>query len=105
MRRAFQIIREGETVKKYLLLLLPLCLLLSGCGHSKREAVQDYYASIRTAQAERRIFAEAVMNFYSPVTDRLRAELAEVQAGSRARCRSYETIGICAGLALAVILL
>ena len=45
------------------------------------------------------------MNFYSPVTDRLRAELAEVQAGSRARCRSYETIGICAGLALAVILL
>ena len=51
MRRAFQIIREGETVKKYLLLLLSLCLLLSGCGHSKREAVQDYYASIRTAQA------------------------------------------------------
>ena len=37
--------------------------------------------------------------------ERLRAELAEVQAGSRARCRSYETIGICAGLALAVILL
>ena len=32
---------------------------------------------IRTAQAERRIFAEAVMNFYSPVTDRLRAELAQ----------------------------
>lgn len=55
MRRAFQIIREGETVKKYLLLLLPLCLLLSGCGHSKREAVQDYYASIRTAQAEAQI--------------------------------------------------
>ena len=37
--------------------------------------------------------------------ERLRAELAEAQAGSRARCRSYETIGICAGLALAVILL
>ena len=37
--------------------------------------------------------------------ERLRAELAEVQAGSRARCRSYETIGICAWLALAVILL
>ena len=37
--------------------------------------------------------------------DRLRAELAEVQAGSRARCRSYETIGICAGLALAVVLI
>ena len=55
MRRAFQIIREGDTVKKYLLLLLPLCLLLSGCGHSKREAVQDYYASIRTAQAEAQI--------------------------------------------------
>ena len=34
-------------------------------------------AIIRTAQAERRIFAEAVMNFYSPVTDRLRAELAQ----------------------------
>ena len=42
-------------MKKYLLLLLPLCLLLSGCGHSKREAVQDYYASIRTAQAEAQI--------------------------------------------------
>lgn len=37
--------------------------------------------------------------------ERLRAELAEVQAGSRARCRSYETIGICAGLALAVVLI
>ena len=34
-------------------------------------------AIIRTAQAERRIFAEAVMNFYSPVTDRLHAELAQ----------------------------
>ena len=42
-------------MKKYLLLLLPLCLLLSGCDHSKREAVQDYYASIRTAQAEAQI--------------------------------------------------
>ena len=36
---------------------------------------------------------------------RLQAELDTLLAGSRARCRSYETIGICAGLALAVILL
>ena len=34
----------------------------------------------------------------------LRAELDELQSGSRARCRSYETIGVCAGLALAVLL-
>ena len=37
--------------------------------------------------------------------DRLRLMLAELEAGKRARCRSYRTIGICAGLALAVILL
>ena len=33
--------------------------------------------SRHTARTEGRIFAEAVMNFYSPVTDRLRAELAQ----------------------------
>ena len=32
---------------------------------------------LHTARTEERIFAEAVMNFYSPVTDRLRAELAQ----------------------------
>ena len=32
---------------------------------------------LRTARTEGRIFAEAVMNFYSPVIDRLRAELAQ----------------------------
>ena len=32
---------------------------------------------IRTAKAHNRIFAEAVMNFYSPVMDRLRQELKE----------------------------
>ena len=31
--------------------------------------------------------------------------LLQLQAQKRARCRSYETLGICAGLALAVILL
>lgn len=36
--------------------------------------------------------------------DRLRQEQRELQAGAAARCRSYETIGVCAGLALAVIL-
>lgn len=44
-------------MKKIFLLLLPLCLLLSGCGHSRREAVQGYYASIRTAQVEAQIVA------------------------------------------------
>ncbi len=44
-------------MKKIFLLLLPLCLLLSGCGHSRREAVQRYYASIRTAQVEAQIVA------------------------------------------------
>lgn len=36
--------------------------------------------------------------------DRLRQEQRTLQAGAAARCRSYETIGVCAGLALAVIL-
>lgn len=36
---------------------------------------------------------------------RLRQELQALQSHRRERCRSYETIGICAGLALAVILL
>lgn len=44
-------------MKKNFLLLLPLCLLLTGCSHTRREAVQGYYASIRTAQIEARIVA------------------------------------------------
>ena len=36
---------------------------------------------------------------------RLRQELSFLEAEKRARCRSYCTIGVCAGLALAVILL
>lgn len=36
---------------------------------------------------------------------RLRQEFQALQARRRERCRSYETIGVCAGLALAVILL
>ena len=36
---------------------------------------------------------------------RVTSMLLTLQAQKRARCRSYETIGICAGLALAVILL
>ena len=37
-------------MKKKLLILLPLCLLLAGCGETRREAVQSYYAGIQTAQ-------------------------------------------------------
>ena len=44
-------------MKKIFLLFLPFCLLLTGCGHSRREAVQGYYASIRTARAEAQIVA------------------------------------------------
>lgn len=36
---------------------------------------------------------------------RLRQELMVLDSHKRERCRSYETIGVCAGLALAVILL
>lgn len=36
---------------------------------------------------------------------RLRQELLQLEAGKQTRCRSYQTIAICAGLALAVILL
>jgi stage III sporulation protein AB len=35
---------------------------------------------------------------------RLQKESDELEAKKRARCRSYETLGICAGLAIAVIL-
>lgn len=37
-------------MKKKLLIFLPLCLLLAGCGDSRREAVQNYYAGIESAQ-------------------------------------------------------
>lgn len=47
------------------------------CEKPATVSAAEMEAIIRTAQAERRIFAEAVMNFYSPVTDRLRAELAQ----------------------------
>ena len=42
-------------MKKYLLLILPLCLLLAGCAPSRREAVQAYYKSIQTAQMEAQV--------------------------------------------------
>ena len=42
-------------MKKCILLLFPLCLLLSGCGASKREAVQAYYKSIQTAQMQAQV--------------------------------------------------
>ena len=47
------------------------------CEKPATVSAAEMEAIIRTAQAERRIFAEAVMNFYSPATDRLRAELAQ----------------------------
>ena len=47
------------------------------CEKPATVSAAEMEALIRTAQAERRIFAEAVMNFYAPVTDRLRAELAQ----------------------------
>lgn len=42
-------------MKKCILLLFPLCLLLSGCGASKREAVQAYYKSIQTARMQAQV--------------------------------------------------
>ncbi len=42
-------------MKKYWLTGLALCLLLAGCGHSKREAVQAYYAGIQSAQMEAQV--------------------------------------------------
>ena len=38
-------------------------------------------------------------------SERLSAQLRLLEQGRSARCRSYATIGICAGMALAVILL
>lgn len=37
--------------------------------------------------------------------DRANRELEEIRRGKKERCRNYETIGVCAGLALAVILI
>ena len=47
------------------------------CEKPATVSAAEMEAIIRTAQAERRIFAEAVMNFYSPVTDRLHSELVQ----------------------------
>lgn len=55
---------------------------------------------LHTARTEGRIFAEAVMNFYSPVTDRLRAELAQdpvVSARLDYSQRSSKLDKLCAG--------
>lgn len=49
--------------------------------------------------------AQGQINALSLASERLRQQLATLEAGRKERCRSYETIGICAGLALAVILL
>lgn len=45
------------------------------------------------------------MSAITLASDRLRQQLQALEARRLERCRSYETIGVCAGLALAVILL
>lgn len=42
-------------MRRKILILLPLCLLLTGCAGTKREAVQSYYAAIQRAQAEMQV--------------------------------------------------
>ena len=67
-----------------------------------QDAVQALYTlSMGLGQFE----LEAQLRAVETCRERLAAALLSLQAQKRARCRSYETIGICAGLALAVILL
>ena len=57
------------------------------------------------AQALGRFELESQLAAIERTKGHITSVLLQVQAQKRARCRSYETLGICAGLALAVILL
>ena len=67
-----------------------------------QEAVQTLYG-LSTALG--RFDLESQLAAIERAKGSITSVLLQVQAQKRARCRSYETIGICAGLALAVILL
>ena len=67
-----------------------------------QEAVQTLYG-LPTALG--RFDLESQLAAIERAKGRITSVLLQLQAQKRARCRSYETIGICAGLALAVILL
>lgn len=66
------------------------------------ESVQALYGlSVNLGRFELESQLAAIERAKASVT----AALLSLQGQKRARCRSYETIGICAGLALAVVLL
>ena len=67
-----------------------------------QEAVQTLYG-LSTALG--RFDLESQLAAIERAKGSITSVLLQLQAQKRARCRSYETIGICAGLALAVILL
>ena len=78
--------------------LTPLAQLFSGLSACRQKDVAAFFA-----EAGRALSAQlaAIERTKASVT----AALLALQGQKRARCRSYETIGICAGLALAVMLL
>lgn len=68
-------------------------------GEKSRQALGNLSLSLGRFELEAQLAAlEAAKR---QITD----ELLELESQKRARCRSYETIGLCAGLALAVIFL
>ncbi len=67
---------------------------------------QDGLSALQTlAQSLGRFDAEAQLRAISLCTQRIENQIARLESEKPARCRSYRTIGVCAGLALAVILL
>ena len=67
-----------------------------------QDTVQALYG---LAQGLGRFDLESQLGAIERAKGSITSVLLQLQAQKRARCRSYETIGICAGLALAVILL
>ena len=67
--------------------------------------IDDFHIEEPTALSLGKFDAAGQVSAIELAAGRLRQELQALESRRRERCRSYETIGVCAGLALAVILL
>ena len=95
--------------------LTPLAQLFSGLSACRQKDVAAFFAEAGRALSAQPLYGlslnlgrfdlESQLAAIERTKASVTAALLALQGQKRARCRSYETIGICAGLALAVMLL
>lgn len=87
------------------------CTVGYACRHALRRT-KGLQLSGRTRAALLQLFdalgkydLDGNLQLLSVTAQQLEAELSQLQAAGRARCRTYAALGVCTGLAVAVILL